>query len=151
MRLVILISFLSLFFSCQNNTVYSNYYTFRDNIWYADSSIVFNFKNKTQENLKFNLSLSYNNDYPFQNFYTSYSLLDSNKNIINSRMVEYQLFEKKYGYPLGSGTFQYFVKDSVILEANNMLINSEYTFLVKHSMRKNELNGINKIGLTITN
>tara|TARA_B100000700_G_scaffold249702_1_gene280056 strand:+ start:595 stop:1050 length:456 start_codon:yes stop_codon:yes gene_type:complete len=151
MRLLILISFLSLFFSCQNNTVYSNYYTFRDNIWYADSSIVFNFKNKTQENLKFNLSLSYNNDYPFQNFYTSYSLLDSNKNIINSRMVEYQLFEKKYGYPLGSGTFQYFVKDSVILEADNMLINSEYTFLVKHSMRKNELNGINKIGLTITN
>jgi len=151
MRLLILISFLSLFFSCQNNTVYSNYYTFRDNIWYADSSIVFNFKNKTQENLKFNLSLSYNNDYPFQNFYTSYSLLDSNKNIINSRMVEYQLFEKKYGYPLGSGTFQYFVKDSVILEANNMLINSEYTFLVKHSMRKNELNGINKIGITITN
>ena len=151
MRLVILISFLSLFFSCQNNTVYSNYYTFRDNIWYADSSIVFNFKNKTQENLKFNLSLSYNNDYPFQNFYTSYSLLDSNKNIINSRMVEYQLFEKKYGYPLGSGTFQYFVKDSVILEADNMLINSEYTFLVKHSMRKNKLNGINKIGITITN
>jgi len=151
MRLIILISFLSLFFSCQNKTVYSNYYTFRDNIWYADSSIVFNFKNKTQENLKFNLSLSYNNDYPFQNFYTSYSLLDSNKNIINSRMVEYQLFEKKYGYPLGSGTFQYFVKDSVILEANNMLINSEYTFLVKHSMRKNELNGINKIGLTINN
>ena len=151
MRLLILISFLSLFFSCQNKTVYSNYYTFRDNIWYADSSIVFNFKNKTQENLKFNLSLSYNNDYPFQNFYTSYSLLDSNKNIINSRMVEYQLFEKKYGYPLGSGTFQYFVKDSVILEADNMLINSEYTFLVKHSMRKNELNGINKIGLTINN
>ena len=151
MRLIILISFLSLFFSCQNNTVYSNYYTFRDNIWYADSSIVFNFKNKSQENLKFNLSLSYNNDYPFQNFYTSYSLLDSNKNIINSRMLEYQLFEKKYGYPLGSGTFQYFVKDSVILEADNMQIDSEYTFLVKHSMRKNELNGINKIGLTITN
>ena len=151
MRLIILISFLSLFFSCQNNTVYSNYYTFRDNIWYSDSSIVFNFKNKSQENLKFNLSLSYNNDYPFQNFYTSYSLLDSNKNIINSRMLEYQLFEKKYGYPLGSGTFQYFVKDSVILEADNMLIDSEYTFLVKHSMRKNELNGINKIGLTITN
>jgi len=151
MRLIIFISFLSLFFSCQNNTVYSNYYTFRDNIWYADSSIVFNFKNKSQENLKFNLSLSYNNDYPFQNFYTSYSLLDSNKNIIKSRMLEYQLFEKKYGYPLGSGTFQYFVKDSVILEADNMLIDSEYTFLVKHSMRKNELNGINKIGLTITN
>ena len=151
MRLLILISFLSLFFSCQNNTVYSNYYTFRDNIWYADSSIVFNFKNKTQDNLKFNLSLSYNNDYPFQNFYTSYSLLDSNKNIINSQMVEYQLFEKKYGYPLGSGTFLYFVKDSIILEADNMLIDSEYTFLVKHSMRRNELNGINRIGLTITN
>ena len=151
MRLIIFISFLSLFFSCQNNTVYSNYYTFWDNFWYAESSIVFNFKNKSQENLKFNLSLSYNNDYPFQNFYTSYSLFDSNKNIINSRMLEYQLFEKKYGYPLGSGTFQYFVKDSVILEADNMLIDSEYTFLVKHSMRKNELNGINKIGLTITN
>ena len=151
MRLIIVISCLGLFFSCQNKTIYSNYYTFRDNIWYADSSIVFNFKNKTQENLKFNLSLSYNNDYPFQNFYTSYSLLDSNKNIINSRMVEYQLFEKKYGYPLGSGSFLYFIKDSIILESTNMLVDSEYTFLVKHSMRKNKLNGINKIGLSITN
>ena len=151
MRLLIVISCLGLLFSCQNKTIYSNYYTFRDNIWYADSSIVFNFKNKTQENLKFNLSLSYNNDYPFQNFYTSYSLLDSNKNIINSRMVEYQLFEKKYGYPLGSGSFLYFIKDSIILESTNMLVDSEYTFLVKHSMRKNKLNGINKIGLSITN
>lgn len=114
-----------------------------------DSSIVFNFNSQDEIDLNFNLSLSYSNEYPYQNIYTSYSLLDSSKNILKSEMIEYQLFDKKYGFPLGSGVFQDFVLDSLVIESISLDKNSEYIFLVKHSMREDKLNGISRIALDI--
>ena len=60
-------------------------------------------------------------------------------------MIEYQLFDKKYGYPIGSGVFQDFVLDSLVIESITLNKNSEYTFLVKHSMREDKLYGISRI------
>tara|TARA_Y100000817_G_scaffold249182_1_gene201424 strand:- start:76 stop:384 length:309 start_codon:yes stop_codon:yes gene_type:complete len=99
--------------------------------------------------MSFKLSISYSNQYPYQNIYTSYSLLDSSKNILKSEMIEYQLFEKKYGYPLGSGIYKDFVLDSLIIDTLVLNKDSEYTFLVKHSMRENFLNGISRLALEI--
>ena len=45
--------------------MYSNYYSFENDIWHADSSIVFNFNSNDATSLKFDLSVSYNNEYPF--------------------------------------------------------------------------------------
>tara|TARA_B100001564_G_scaffold298450_1_gene264564 strand:+ start:313 stop:669 length:357 start_codon:yes stop_codon:yes gene_type:complete len=112
-----------------------------------DSSIVFNFNSFESTDINLNLSVSYTNDYPYQNFYTSYSLLDSSKKIIKSEMVEFQLFEKKYGYPMGSGIFKNFTVDSLITNINPINKNSDYILLVKHSMRDKKLNGIDKIGV----
>ena len=64
-------------------------------------------------------------------------------------MIEYQLFDKKYGFPLGSGVFQDFVLDSLIIQSISLDKNSEYIFLVKHSMREDKLNGISRIALDI--
>ena len=100
-RLSLFVLIIFLIFSCNNSTVYSNYYSFENDIWHADSSIVFNFNSNNSTSLKFDLSVSYNNEYPFQNFFTSYSLLDSNRNILNSKMIEFQLFEKKIWIPPG--------------------------------------------------
>ena len=65
-------------------------------------------------------------------------------------MIEFQLFEKKYGYPLGSGIFKSFIIDSTFLSIDNVIQNEDYKLLVKHSMRDKSLTGINKLGLTIT-
>ena len=135
--------------SCSQDSIYTNYFDFQGDEWYSDSSIVFKFNSQDEINLNFNLSLSYSNEYPYQNIYTSYSLLDSSKNILKSEMIEYQLFEKKYGFPLGSGVFQDFVLDSLIIESISLDKNSEYIFLVKHSMREDKLNGISRIALDI--
>ena len=62
-------------------------------------------------------------------------------------MVEFQLFEKKYGYPMGSGIFKNFTVDSLITNINPINKNSDYILLVKHSMRDKKLNGIDKIGV----
>jgi len=93
---LILILFL---ISCNQDNLYTNYFDFKNEEWYADSSIVFRFSSKNDTNLNFNLSLSYSNEYPYQNIYTSYSLLDSSKNILKSEMIEYQLFEKNMVIP----------------------------------------------------
>jgi len=135
--------------SCSQDSIYTNYFDFQGDEWYSDSSIVFKFNSQDEINLNFNLSLSYSNEYPYQNIYTSYSLLDSSKNILKSEMIEYQLFEKKYGFPLGSGVFQDFVLDSLVIESISLDKNSEYIFLVKHSMREDKLNGISRIALDI--
>ena len=148
-NIVIKLLLIVLLISCSQDSIYTNYFDFQDDEWYSDSSIVFKFNSQNEINLNFNLSLSYSNEYPYQNIYTSYSLLDSSKNILRSEMIEYQLFEKKYGFPLGSGVFQDFVLDSLVIESISLDKNSEYIFLVKHSMREDKLNGISRIALDI--
>ncbi len=146
---LIILFFISFFLSC-NNPRYSNYYSFDNQKWLQDSSIVFDFNSLTTKKLKFEISISYDKNYPYQNLYTSYSLIDSKKNVIDSQMIEFQLFEKKYGYPLGSGIFKSFIIDSTFLSIDNVIQNEDYKLLVKHSMRDKSLTGINKLGLTIT-
>ena len=146
---LIILFFISFFLSC-NNPKYSNYYSFDNQKWLQDSSIVFDFNSLTTKKLKFEISISYDKNYPYQNLYTSYSLIDSKKNVIDSQMIEFQLFEKKYGYPLGSGIFKSFIIDSTFLSIDNVIQNEDYKLLVKHSMRDKSLKGINKLGLTIT-
>ena len=146
---LIILFFISFFLSC-NNPRYSNYYSFDNQKWLQDSSIVFDFNSLTSKELKFEISISYDKNYPYQNLYTSYSLIDSKKNVIDSQMIEFQLFEKKYGYPLGSGIFKSFIIDSTFLTIDNVIQNEDYKLLVKHSMRDKSLSGINKLGLTIT-
>ena len=148
-KLLNILFFISFFLSC-NNPRYSKYYSFNDQKWFQDSSIVFDFNSSKSKKLKFEISISYDNNYPYQNLYTSYSLIDSKKNVINSEMIELQLFEKKYGYPLGSGIFKSFIIDSTFLSIDNVTQDEDYKLLVKHSMRDKSLFGINKLGLTIT-
>ncbi|MBV20198.1 MAG: hypothetical protein CL870_03765 [Cytophagia bacterium] len=151
MRKIILIIFISFISSsCYKDNLYTNYYSFDNQIWHMDSSIVFNFNSLESTDINLNLSISYSNDYPYQNFYTSYSLLDSSKKIIKSEMVEFQFFEKKYGYPMGTGIFKNFTVDSLITSINAINKNSDYMLLVKHSMRDKKLIGIDKIGVDFT-
>ena len=151
MKKIIVITFISFISSsCYKDNIYTNYYSFKDQIWHSDSSIVFNFNSNKSTDINLNLGISYTNDYPYQNFYTSYSLLDSSKNIIKSEMLEFQFFEKKYGYPIGSGIFKNFFLDSLIANIDPINKNSEYILLVKHSMRDKELIGISRLAVDVT-
>ena len=150
MKKILLINFfLLVIISCNQSNVYTNYFNFRDNTWHSDSSIVFDFNTRNNQNINFILTISYSNDYPFQNIYTSFSLLDDSKNVLKSDMIELELFEKKYGYPLGDGILKNFSVDTLIINSLNVKKNTEYKLLVKHSMREIELRGINRLALEI--
>ena len=150
MKKILIINFcLFILVSCNQSNIYTNYFSFSDNIWHSDSSIIFDFNSRDNKSLNFNLIISYSNNYPFQNIYTSYSLLDSSKNILKSDMIELELFEKKYGYPLGDGILKDFTVDTLIINSFGVKRNANYKLLVKHSMREIQLKGINRIALEI--
>ena len=150
MKKILIVNFcLFILVSCNQSNIYTNYFSFSDNIWHSDSSIVFDFNSRDNKSLNFNLIISYSNNYPFQNIYTSYSLLDSSKNILKSDMIELELFEKKYGYPLGDGILKDFTDDTLIINSLGVKRNANYKLLVKHSMREIQLKGINRIALEI--
>ena len=65
-------------------------------------------------------------------------------------MIELQLFDKKNGIPLGSGIYNNFVVDSIFLQTDQLIKNEKYQLLVKHSMRENYLNGVIRLGISIT-
>ena len=127
-KIIFILLSITFFTSCNKSNIYTNYFDFEDDIWHADSSIVFKFNSEKNNNMSFKLSISYSNQYPYQNIYTSYSLLDSSKNILKSEMIEYQLFEKKYGYPLGSGIYKDFVLDSFFTILEDLSNFSEISF-----------------------
>ena len=64
-------------------------------------------------------------------------------------MIELELFEKKYGYPLGDGILKDFTVDTLIINSLGVKRNANYKLLVKHSMREIQLKGINRIALEI--
>ena len=90
-KIILIISSLLFISSCNQNSIYTNYFDFNEEIWNSDSSIVFSFNSRDAENIRLNLGISYSNDYPFQNLYTSYSLVDSSNSILENKMIEYQL------------------------------------------------------------
>ena len=59
-------------------------------------------------------------------------------------------FDKKNGIPLGSGIYNNFVVDSIFLQTDQLIENEKYQLLVKHSMRENYLNGVIRLGISIT-
>lgn len=64
-------------------------------------------------------------------------------------MIELQLFDKKYGYPLGDGIFKNFTVDTLIIKSLEIKKNQEYTLLVKHSMRDDQLLGVSRLALVV--
>lgn len=148
-KIIIIISSLLFISSCNQNSIYTNYFDFNEEIWNSDSSIVFSFNSRDAENIRLNLGISYSNDYPFQNLYTSYSLVDSSNSILENKMIEYQLFDRKYGFPLGDGIFKNFIVDSLIIDSISINKNSEYKFIITQSMRDDVLKGISRVSLDI--
>ncbi len=148
-KIILIISSLLFITSCNQNSIYINYFDFSEEIWNSDSSIVFSFNSRDAENIRLNLGISYSNDYPFQNLYTSYSLVDSSNSILENKMIEYQLFDRKYGFPLGDGIFKNFIVDSLIIDSISINKNSEYKFIITQSMRDDVLKGISRVSLDI--
>ena len=82
--------------ACDSSRVYEVNNEFSDRNWIADSVQVFSFSitdTTKSYNIYYNLRNSIS--YPFRNIYIKYQLSDSTGNVLNTDLLNGQLFEEK--------------------------------------------------------
>ena len=90
--------------ACDPNRVYEENQDIENRIWYVDSIPDFSFQiSESQKEYDISLNIRNTRSYPFQNLYITYFLEDSTGNLLESELVNFQLFEAKSGKPLGKG------------------------------------------------
>jgi gliding motility-associated lipoprotein GldH len=91
-------------FSCDKSRVFEDTSSFNKAYWLADSVKQFEFK--IEDRYEYNLLFSIRNgrEYPHNNMYVRYAILDSTNTVLDEELRNFQLFNQKTGYPLGRGS-----------------------------------------------
>lgn len=137
--------------ACDSNRVFEKNMSFDNKMWHLDTvpSFEFTIKDKTiPYNLYFNVRNSVS--YPYRNLYITYSLEDSLGNSLAEDLVNYELFTRKTGKPLGeSGIGDIYDHQFLILENYQFDRSGNYRISFQHYMRKDSLNDVLAIGSRI--
>ena len=134
-------------FSCDNNTVYSEYQHIRDNTWNKKDEYFFKFVIK-DNTVAYNVSLLLrNNDmYPYQNIWLFRDELQPSGTSVKDT-IEFLLADD-FGKWMGKG-FSLF-QNQIAIKNNYIFADTgKYTIGIRHGMRNDELTGIEDIGLLI--
>ncbi|PIB36789.1 hypothetical protein BFP72_15960 [Reichenbachiella sp. 5M10] len=139
-----------LLWSCTDDVVINQNQDISQGIWHVDSLASFTFEIPDSTN-QYNISYHVRNavNYPFYNLYVTYYLEDSAANILDSKLQELILFDKKSGQPLGEGMGDLFDNEILVFKNKKFDYSGTYTFKIKQFMRMEELPGIMSFGLKV--
>jgi gliding motility-associated lipoprotein GldH len=136
--------------SCDDSRVYEVNHEFDDKYWLADSTQSFKFTitdSTSAYNVYYNLRNSVS--YPFRNIYVRYQLSDSSGNILETDLVNGDLFESKTGKPLGEGLGDVFDHQFPILNTYTFPTSGNYEVNLSQYMRRDTLPEILAVGIRI--
>ena len=141
---------LLIIYSCGQNKLIDKFIDLKEMTWVADSTLIYKISTDESNNDKsFFIRIRYSLDYPYQNLYYSYSLIDSLDTIIHNPLNEILLFNQKSGKPIGSGISSLFTIEENIIQKIKLKNNNSYQFHIRQLMRKDYLKGINSVGLMV--
>ena len=141
---------LLIIYSCSQNKIFDKYIGFNEMTWYVDSTLIYKFKTyESNNNFSFSLKFRYKLNYPYQNLFYSYYLIDSTDTILSKQLQEIILFDEKSGKPTGSGISSIFNIEKLIVKNIRLKNNNSYQFHVNKLMREDHIKGINAVGLMI--
>ncbi|MCB0495081.1 MAG: gliding motility lipoprotein GldH [Cyclobacteriaceae bacterium] len=147
MRKLVLLIIPALFFiSCDPARV-SEKHNDIDKYWLADSVARFEFQ-VPDSNQDYNLLFYVRNgvDFPHSNLYFKYFLKDSLGTVLESELVNFQLFHPKSGYPLGNGVGDLFEHDYELLANYRFPYSGPYEIDFQQYMRYDSLPEIYSVG-----
>lgn len=154
-KYVILALIISVFFSCNNNSLYSKYKSISNNKWHKDSIVSFNVTiHDTLTDHNIFLNLRNNKDYNFNNIFLIVKLNYPNKKIVIDTL-EYRMADVN-GHYLGTGFTD--IKENKLGFREHFIFHSsgKYIFNVQQAMRENGqenglefLEGITDVGIEI--
>ena len=145
----IFVLFLFSMSSCDNTRVYEEWQDMDGNVWNEDSVCSFTF-NLEDSLASYNLNLGIRNTnlYPYQNLWLMTSLRGGNDGFSYQDTIQLKLASKSgewYGQRSAS-IYSYVMPLYRQLKFQSV---GEYTFTIKHGMRKDALNGVSSVGFRI--
>jgi len=134
--------------SCDSKRVFEDDYNFESKSWHMDNlpGFTFEIESVTPKDIIFKLRTDL--EFPNQNLYITYYILNSKGEEIDSELVNIPLFDEVSGKPLGKGNsiYQY---AAVVLENFSFPQTGEYTFKVAQYMRSESLTGVHSVGVRV--
>lgn len=149
-RYLLLLLFPLLSTSCWKNVHFEKITDIEKGIWEQGTPVTFDIEiTDTTHSYRFFYNLRYTDDYPYENFYLTYTLKDSSGNVLEENLQWIGLFDPKTGRPYGGGissTYDYRVEG---ISSVSFSQPGTYTFELRQAMRLKQLEGIRGVGLRI--
>jgi gliding motility-associated lipoprotein GldH len=133
-------------FSCSENRVFEEFHPLPNMQWAENDSVVFDLSKLNSVEGKSLIALRYTEYYPHSNCYIRLVSLDSTGRTLQSKLLNVPIFNSKTGQPMGKGFGSTYTKYDTIpfsLPVETKLL------VVKQYMRKEQLEGIEAVGLKI--
>ena len=148
-RAFILIAFFAI--SCESGRLYELNDDFDGRVWSKDSAKSFEFTiPDAQIGYTIFLNLRNTSNYPFQNIYIQYSLIDSTRKTLREELMNFQLFHPQSGVPFGeSGIGDIFDHQFLLLENYRFPYEGNYTIDYIQMMRIDSLREVLSVGTRI--
>ncbi|KEO74790.1 gliding motility lipoprotein GldH [Anditalea andensis] len=140
---VVILTGLLGFTSCDQNRLYEEYNHLQMTQWSETDTVAFVYEPTVRSPAAF-LAIRYNDGYDYHNLYVKYQVLDSIGNIREERLINLQLFDPKSGRPLGDG----FGNTYTLYHPLPIKRWGDHFRFIQY-MRQPELPGIEAVGLKI--
>ncbi len=148
-RLVVLLSTL-LLASCSGNRVFEQNESLPNAVWQVNDIKSFSFQvpdTTRQYNVLFNIRSSA--DYDYQNLFFSYMLKNASGTVLDSALVEENLFDPITGKPLGQGFGNYSDLQIPIITNTRFTDTGSYQLNLQQFMRTESLAGVVSVGARV--
>lgn len=137
---------LTLAFSCSQDRVFEEFYSFSSQSWTENDTATFVLKEIKEKNGQKLIAIRYSEEYPFSNCYIRVVSRDSMGTVLDNKLVNVPLFDSKSGRPMGKGFGNTFtLYDTLPFEISERA--SEVRFI--QYMRQENLPGLEAVGLKI--
>ena len=138
------------FSTCQTNTIYRYSHQLADCRWHRNAPLQFNFDiQDTTQAYDIYLLINSAPNYPYQNFYLTYYLIDHTSALVSTELKNYLLFEPKTGRPLGKGWSKNTSHEVIMIKNHYFNHPGTYQLEVAQFMRIESLPGMCRIGIKI--
>jgi len=152
--ILLLILFFSLV-SCGNNNLYENHKEFSTGFWQKDNLQSFDVQidnaTATTQNHSIFYHLRYTTDYDYCNTYIRYKVFSPEGKLLVEKMKLDTLFDCTTGKPLGEGFGTVYTREFQLEKNFDFSTKGIYKIELEQMMRKDSLEGIQTVGIRITN
>lgn len=143
---------LALFFlaACDNNRIYEQNIDIKANNWSIENAKEFSFE-ITDPSKTYDIYFNVRNalSYEFYNLYVSQTLISPDGQMLDKKLHNMFLMDKKTGEPLGSGAGDIFDHSFLALKKQQFPKAGTYKIKLVQYMRKNPLPGVMSVGVKV--